>query len=186
MSLTIENARVLATDGDLGHRPVTVEGETIGRLGDEPPGAARWPAAGGLLLPGIVDLHGDAFERQLMPRPGVCMDLALALHDTDRQMIANGITTALHAVTCSWEPGLRGRETVRRFLDAIERLAPSLACDTRVHLRYETYNLEAEHEIAAWLAEGRIASSPSTTTSRTFARSASTRGSAPAMPTVQA
>ena len=28
--------------------------------------------AGGLLvLPGIVDLHGDAFERQMMPRPGV-------------------------------------------------------------------------------------------------------------------
>ncbi|HMI12766.1 MAG TPA: alpha-D-ribose 1-methylphosphonate 5-triphosphate diphosphatase, partial [Bradyrhizobium sp.] len=24
-----------------------------------------------LVLPGIVDLHGDAFERQIMPRPGV-------------------------------------------------------------------------------------------------------------------
>jgi alpha-D-ribose 1-methylphosphonate 5-triphosphate diphosphatase len=24
-----------------------------------------------LVLPGIVDLHGDAFERQVMPRPGV-------------------------------------------------------------------------------------------------------------------
>ena len=23
------------------------------------------------VLPGIVDIHGDAFERQLMPRPGV-------------------------------------------------------------------------------------------------------------------
>jgi len=23
-----------------------------------------------LVLPGIVDIHGDAFERQLQPRPG--------------------------------------------------------------------------------------------------------------------
>jgi len=24
-----------------------------------------------VVLPGIVDIHGDAFERQVMPRPGV-------------------------------------------------------------------------------------------------------------------
>ncbi len=28
-------------------------------------------ASGLKVLPGIVDLHGDAFERQMMPRPGV-------------------------------------------------------------------------------------------------------------------
>jgi len=28
-------------------------------------------ARGLLVLPGIVDIHGDAFERQLQPRPGV-------------------------------------------------------------------------------------------------------------------
>ena len=28
-------------------------------------------ASGLMVLPGIVDLHGDAFERQMMPRPGV-------------------------------------------------------------------------------------------------------------------
>ena len=169
MSLTIENARVLTPDGELGCRSVTIDGETVGCLGDRPRSTGHrggrrggrhgehWSAAGALLLPGIVDLHGDGFERQIMPRPGVHIDLDIALHDTDRQMIASGITTALHAVTCSWEPGLRGRETVRRLLDAIERLGPAFACDTRVHLRHETYNLEAEQEIAAWLADGRVA-----------------------------
>src|SRR5436190_692532 len=28
--------------------------------------------------------------------------------------------------------------------------------DTRIHLRHETYNLDAESEIARWLSEGRI------------------------------
>ena len=43
-----------------------------------------------IVLPGIVDIHGDAFERQMMPRPGVNFSPDLALMDTDRQVIANG------------------------------------------------------------------------------------------------
>ena len=60
-----------------------------------------------LVLPGIVDLHGDAFERQMMPRPGVDFPIDVALADSDRQAIANGITTVFHATTWSWEPGVR-------------------------------------------------------------------------------
>lgn len=41
-------------------------------------------AEGLVALPGIVDIHGDGFERHLMPRPGVRFDVALALRDTDR------------------------------------------------------------------------------------------------------
>jgi alpha-D-ribose 1-methylphosphonate 5-triphosphate diphosphatase len=51
-------------------------------------------AGGYLVLPGIVDLHGDAFERQLMPRPGVHFAPVSALLETDRQLLANGIITA--------------------------------------------------------------------------------------------
>ena len=59
--------------------------------------------AGGLLvLPGIVDLHGDAFERQMMPRPGVDFPIDVALIDSDRQAVSNGITTVYHATTWSW------------------------------------------------------------------------------------
>jgi alpha-D-ribose 1-methylphosphonate 5-triphosphate diphosphatase len=46
-----------------------------------------------LVLPGIVDLHGDAFERQMMPRPGVDFPIDVALVDSDRQAVGNGITT---------------------------------------------------------------------------------------------
>jgi len=109
-----------------------------------------------LVLPGIVDLHGDAFERQMMPRPGVDFPLDVALVDSDRQAIANGITTVFHATTWSWEPGLRGSDNARGLLEAIEMLRPRLAADTRFHLRHETYNLDAEDEIGQWLSDGRI------------------------------
>jgi len=109
-----------------------------------------------VVLPGIVDIHGDAFERQLMPRPRVHFPVDLALLESDRQAVANGITTVFHGVTWSWEPGLRGAENARALLAAIERLRPSLAADTRYHLRHETYNLDAETEITDWLAARRI------------------------------
>lgn len=113
-------------------------------------------AQGCLVLPGIVDCHGDAFERHIMPRPGVAFDIDLALRDADRALLASGITTAFHGVTWSWEPGLRGAENARRLVERIAALKPELGADTRFHMRHETFNLDAEDEIAAWLAEGRI------------------------------
>jgi alpha-D-ribose 1-methylphosphonate 5-triphosphate diphosphatase len=109
-----------------------------------------------LVLPGIVDLHGDAFERQMMPRPKVDFPIDVALIDSDRQAIANGITTVFHATTWSWEPGLRSGDNAQKLLEAIETLRPKLAADTRFHLRHETYNLDAEQQIGKWLAGGRI------------------------------
>jgi alpha-D-ribose 1-methylphosphonate 5-triphosphate diphosphatase len=109
-----------------------------------------------LVLPGIVDLHGDAFERQMMPRAGVDFPIDVALVDSDRQAIGNGITTVYHATTWSWEPGLRSGDNARLLVEAIERLRPQFAADTRFHLRHETYNLDAEAEICQWLGEGRV------------------------------
>jgi len=113
-------------------------------------------ARGLLVLPGIVDLHGDAFERQIMPRAGVDFPVDVALIDSDRQAIANGITTVFHGTTWSWEPGLRCGDNASRLLQAIESLRPQLAADTRFHLRHETYNLDAEAEISRWLCSGRV------------------------------
>ncbi len=117
--------------------------------------AVEIDAEGLLVLPGLVDIHGDAFERQIMPRPGVSFDLELALDDTDRQLAANGITTAFHGVTCSWEPGLRGVATVRRLIRAIASRRDGRV-DGRVHLRHETFNLEAEAETVEWIEAGLI------------------------------
>ena len=131
------------------------EGTIVGVSGET--GAARILDADGLyVMPGIVDLHGDAFERQIMPRPGVHFDLQLALADTDRQLVANGITTAYHGVTYSWEPGLRSRDTIVRLIAALDEARPHLACDTRLHLRHETFNLDGETDVLTWLAAGKV------------------------------
>jgi alpha-D-ribose 1-methylphosphonate 5-triphosphate diphosphatase len=111
-------------------------------------------ASGLLVLPGIVDLHGDAFERQIQPRPGVEFPIDLALRDTESQLLSNGITTAFHGVTLSWEPGLRSLAAWRAVLDALD--AGSWNCDMRVHLRWEAYNLDALETAVADIAAGRV------------------------------
>lgn len=134
-----------------------IAGREIVAVGtDESHGSPGIDAGGLLVLPGIVDLHGDAFERQMMPRPGVNFPIDVALVDSDRQAVSNGITTVYHATTWSWEPGLRSADNARKVLEAIEQMRPQLAADTRFHLRHETYNLDAESEIIDWLSEGRV------------------------------
>jgi alpha-D-ribose 1-methylphosphonate 5-triphosphate diphosphatase len=126
-----------------------------GRIGlDTISAAPRFDATGLLVLPGIVDLHGDAFERQLQPRPGVDFPADLALRDTESQLLANGITTAFHGVTLSWEPGLRSLTAWRALLAALS--AGSWTCDMRVHLRWEAYNLDALETALADIEAGRV------------------------------
>lgn len=117
----------------------------------------RWlDASGCVVLPGIVDFHGDAFERQIMPRPQVSFPLDMAMLDTDRQLAANGITTALHGVTHSWEGGLRGPETLRSLLPALDGLRARFLVDHKIHLRFECHHVEGEAETLAWLKSGWI------------------------------
>src|SRR5215471_7446341 len=142
--------------GQFTEASVAIEGSDICEPAGGGRGALELDARNLLVLPGIVDLHGDAFERQMMPRAGVDFPIDVALIDSDRQAIANGITTVFHATTWSWEPGLRSGANARGLLEAIEALRPRLAADTRFHLRHETYNLDAEDEIVQWLSEGRI------------------------------
>ncbi|RED44881.1 alpha-D-ribose 1-methylphosphonate 5-triphosphate diphosphatase [Aestuariispira insulae] len=155
--LSVIGGRVLGEGGVLREAGVTIDAGHISAIGNEDAaGKSVLDASGYLVLPAIIDLHGDAFERQIMPRPGVHFPLDLALQETDRQMISNGIATAYHGITYSWEPGLRGRETALELLNALAALQDRLACDTRVHLRWETFNTPAAGEIAGWIEEGRI------------------------------
>lgn len=98
-------------------------------------------ADGAIVLPGIVDIHGDAFERQIMPRPKTVFPHDIALIDTDRQLVANGITTAYHGVTVSWEPGLRSLASAARIIATLDMLEDRLAADHLLHIRWETFAL---------------------------------------------
>lgn len=153
---TLAGARVLTPAG-LEDTTIEIEDGRIVRVGADPSPAKRVLCANGwLVAPGIVDLHGDAFERQLMPRPQVRFPFALALADTDRQLAANGITTAFHGVTWSWEGGLRGGASARAIIDAIHARRAEDGVDHRVHLRFENHNVADAERVAQAIDAGLI------------------------------
>ena len=128
--------------GEIANTTVTVADGVIVEIGGAVQGV-EISGHGKILAPAIIDVHGDAFERQLMPRPGVYFPMEVALIDTDRQLAANGITTAYHAVTLGWEPGLRNVARGRELIQSIQDLAPRLTVENRVQLRWETFAFEA-------------------------------------------
>ena len=128
--------------GEIADATVTVADGLIVEIGG-PVQGSEISAHGKVLAPAIIDVHGDAFERQLMPRPGVYFPIEVALIDTDRQLAANGIATAYHAITLGWEPGLRDLARGRELIQSIRDLSSRLTVENRVQLRWETFAFEA-------------------------------------------
>ncbi len=159
-ALCIEGGRCLLPGPGLAEDTLHVSDGRIAKAAAA--GARRLDARGLLVLPGIVDLHGDAHERQLQPRPGVGFAAPLALADTEAQLLACGVTTAFLAVTLSWEPGLRGGESWTALRRALAARAAEAAdggaggCDLRVHLRWEAFNLDATEAALEAIAAGAV------------------------------
>lgn len=152
MSAELIDGAMLILEDRVTTGSVRVEGGRITGIDVARDGASIIPGKGRILAPAFVDIHGDAFERQLMPRPGVMVGTEAALLETDRQLAANGIATAYHALTLSWEPGLRSVETGWQVVRALEGLRHRLTADNRIQLRWETFCPEAEPLIAHVLA----------------------------------
>ena len=128
--------------GEIADTTVTVEDGAIVDIGGPVQGTLI-DARGKILAPALIDVHGDAFERQVMPRPGVFFPMETAVLETDRQLAANGIATTYHSITLSYEPGLRSVERGRSMMQAILDLAPRLTVENRFQLRWETFAFEA-------------------------------------------
>lgn len=108
------------------------------------------------VFPGIVDLHGDAFERAITPRSGVSFPISQGIAENDLALISSGITTFFYAITDGFEPGLRSRDTVREMLHCIEDLQPRLLANSFLHIRHETANLEKPEELIDWMEHQRV------------------------------
>ena len=142
MSFAIENARVLLPE-DVVEADVLVADGIIQEIGGPFHAERRIEGQGLLLAPALIDIHGDAFERQLMPRPNVFFPIEAALLDTDRQLATNGIACAYHALTLSWEPGLRSVSHGWDILHTLRRIQARLTVENRLQLRWETFAFEA-------------------------------------------
>ncbi len=138
MDVTLRGARVLWPDG-FGAGDLSMAGGMI--VTDAQPRVVD--LSGFLVLPGIIDAHGDGFERHLAPRRGAMTDLARGLVAAEAELAATGITTATLAQFYSWEGGLRGPDFAARMLAALAETKKAVATDLRAQVRVEVAMIDA-------------------------------------------
>ncbi len=106
------------------------------------------------ILPGIIDLHGDGFERHVAPRRGAMKQMAEGIRATEAELAANGITTGVLAQFYSWEGGLRGPEFATEVFAGIAEVREHLVTDLIPQLRFEVHLLDAyadlPEQISKW------------------------------------
>ncbi|AWI83906.1 alkylphosphonate utilization protein [Alloyangia pacifica] len=124
----------LLRDGEMQKRSLVIEGGVISK-GPLP----EVDLSGNLILPGIIDLHGDAFERHIAPRPSALFPILAGLRWTDREAAAHGVTTAWLAQCWSWEGGMRGPEFAEEVMAALAAYRPQAHTDLRLQIRCETH-----------------------------------------------
>jgi len=120
-----------------------------GRIAATPTAGRHVDLTGWTVCPGIVDAHGDGFERHVAVRRGALTAMQDGLIAAEAELAANGITTAYLAQFVSWEGGMRGLEFAQRLIGAWHEAAPLVATDMRLQLRIETHLIDAFADIEA-------------------------------------
>ncbi|MBO6882023.1 MAG: alpha-D-ribose 1-methylphosphonate 5-triphosphate diphosphatase, partial [Marivita sp.] len=137
LECTLVGAKILTSDGwsdvPLSVSDGLIAADQTGRVID---------LSGYLVLPGIVDPHGDGFERHMAPRRGALREAEHGVVAVAAELAANGITTAVLAQFFSWEGGMRGPDFAEHVFQSVAAVRDSVAVDLQLQLRLETHLLD--------------------------------------------
>jgi alpha-D-ribose 1-methylphosphonate 5-triphosphate diphosphatase len=139
MKTCLTHARVVLADDVLNDIALTIEDGNISAIDPLSTTADEVIDLGGkLLMPGLIDLHCDALEKEVEPRPNVHFPLDFACAQADKRNAAAGITTVYHALSfANDELGVRNNEFAAQVARAVHEWQPHGLVDNRVHCRYE-------------------------------------------------
>lgn len=119
-------------------------------------------AAGGFVSPGLIDIHSDYIEHMAAPRPTSLMNFNLSLRETEKELIAHGITTMFHSLSFlktneyAYKP-IREPENVSKLVELIEQSHyTSHLVRHRFHARYEIDNLEEIETLKTYIMDQKV------------------------------
>lgn len=109
------------------------------------------------LLPGMIDMHCDAIEKEVEPRPKTLIPLQLALYELEKKLAAAGVTTMYHSLSVGTGLSLRGNELMRDMVNTIDRHKKMKSIIRhRLHLRYELTHFEGMPIAEQLIEEGKV------------------------------
>lgn len=135
----LTNARIILPNDVLENASLLIENGAIAAINPVATRDAKViDLSGKILIPGMIDLHCDAIEKEVEPRPGALFPMNYAVAQIDRRNAMAGITTPYHAISFAHEElGVRNNDTAAAVVRALHAYQPHALVDNRVHCRYE-------------------------------------------------
>lgn len=153
MLRAVNNARIVTPGGEV-EGSVVIEGGRISGISRRPERSGDVLDVGGRhLLPGLVDLHSDAIENQLAPRPEADLPPELALLEMDRIFAGSGVTTGFHALVFM-ERHDRGVARARGLYDLVSENRRDGLVRHEMHLRCEFAQAGTVEAVETLLSRG--------------------------------
>ncbi|WP_144634212.1 alpha-D-ribose 1-methylphosphonate 5-triphosphate diphosphatase [Bordetella genomosp. 13] len=155
----LTRARIVMPDRVLERSALLIEDGRIAAIepGAAPRGAQVVDLDGQTLMPGLIDLHCDAIEKEAEPRARVQFPMDFAVAQVDRRNAAAGITTPYHALSfANNEWGVRNNQTAAQLARTIRGFRGQGLVDNRVHCRYEITDPQAMDVLESLLDEGVV------------------------------
>ncbi|RJE91314.1 alpha-D-ribose 1-methylphosphonate 5-triphosphate diphosphatase [Paenibacillus sp. 1011MAR3C5] len=119
--------------------------------------AAFLQAAGKYVLPGLIDIHCDAIEKEVQPRPNTLFPLDMAFLEFERKLPVHGITTMYHSLSLGVGLSLRGDHLLTEMVELIHRYSKQRSMiRNRVHLRYEVTHQHGLPIVKQFIEEDKI------------------------------
>lgn len=140
----VDDARIVVRDGliqEVGSRPSGSRGSVHGN--------------NALVLPGLVDTHSDALEKERLPRPNAPVPWAFAMASLEGKFAAAGVTTTFHGAAFqhqTYRGGARDLESVDQVCRVVDA-APKKRVDHHVLHRLDVLSGPGADRLARRLAE---------------------------------
>jgi len=144
-SFVLNNARLVTPTGIREDASLQVENGKITGIGQgAPSGMREIDVQGNYLFPGFVDMHSDAIEKGIEPRPNTFFPVDIAVFELDKKIASCGITTMFHSLSfAEMEVGLRSNSTAAGIIRQINEFTARLKVHTKIHARFEITDMAA-------------------------------------------
>jgi alpha-D-ribose 1-methylphosphonate 5-triphosphate diphosphatase len=162
-SFIIKNATVVTPNEVLNNTSLLIEHGIITHIAehiDEKHAPKIIDADGDILMPGIIDIHTDAMDAEIVPRTGADIPIAVAFRELERKMSGCGFTTVYHSMHLGYENAeIHSKSKYTRdevFETVFKASKGGTLINNKIHLRFELSGVKSYDACISLMDKGYI------------------------------
>jgi alpha-D-ribose 1-methylphosphonate 5-triphosphate diphosphatase len=147
----LPNTSVLIEHGIITHIDQNIEAKHSEKIID---------ADGAIVMPGVIDIHTDAMDAEIVPRSGADIPVAVAFRELERKMSGCGFTTVYHSMHLGYDMAelhSRSKYTRDEVFEAVHKASKgSTLLNNKIHLRFELSGVSAYEACFGLMDKGYV------------------------------